>query len=297
MLTYVKAALPLIPLASRLPFVAGGGGEIPTREVTRTVTPDADAVAAYARVCGFDLRSELPPTYPHVLAFGLHMDLMTSGDFPFGAIGLVHLANAITVRRPLSVGEPLEISVRAGSLHPHAKGRTFTLVTSVSAGGSTAWEGVATILRRGPSNQPGRETSHSETSVGPVGGGCTAPVEVGRETSHSETLLGPVELPERAEWRLGGDLGRRYASVSGDHNPIHLHALSAKALGFPRAIAHGMWTKARCLAALKLPDAFTAEVAFKRPILLPATVTFAADGDAFEVRGRDQLHLQGTVTP
>ena len=72
--------------------------------------------------------------------------------------------------------------------------------------------------------------------------------------------------------------GRRYAAVSGDHNPIHLYPLTAKALGFPRQIAHGMWTKARGLAALenRLPDAVSVEVAFKKPILLPGTVTFGA---------------------
>ena len=55
--------------------------------------------------------------------------------------------------------------------------------------------------------------------------------------------------PGGVEWRLPGDLGRRYAAVSGDRNPIHLYALTAKAFGFPRQIAHGMWSKARCLAA------------------------------------------------
>ena len=56
-------------------------------------------------------------------------------------------------------------------------------------------------------------------------------------------------------WRLPGDLGRRYAAVSGDHNPIHLYPLTAKAFGFPRQIAHGMWSKARCVAALDEPAA------------------------------------------
>ena len=96
-----------------------------------------------------------------------------------------------------------------------------------------------------------------------------------------------------AQWRVGDDLGRRYASVSGDHNPIHLHALSAKALGFPRAIAHGMWTKARCLASLRLPDAFAVDVQFKQPILLPSKVTFGEAGDRFAVHG----HLEGRLTP
>jgi acyl dehydratase len=104
------------------------------------------------------------------------------------------------------------------------------------------------------------------------------------------------------EWRLPGDLGRRYGAVSGDRNPIHLHALTARAFGFPRAIAHGMWTKARALAALEatLPDAYTVDVAFKKPILLPGRVTFAAEEGRFVVRSAkdpDVIHLEGTVTP
>jgi len=102
---------------------------------------------------------------------------------------------------------------------------------------------------------------------------------------------------------LAGDLGRRYASVSGDRNPIHMHALTAKPLGFPAAIAHGMWTKARCLAALgpRLPDSFTTEVAFRRPILLPGRVKFGsgAEGERTDFFVRDAKkhtpHLEGSV--
>jgi acyl dehydratase len=111
----------------------------------------------------------------------------------------------------------------------------------------------------------------------------------------------PSELPFVAQWKLGEDLGRRYGAASGDRNPIHMHAYSAKLLGFPRAIAHGMWTKARCLAALesRLPDAYTVDVTFKRPILLPGSVAFAAEDGRFAVRNRrddTKIHLEGRVT-
>ena len=108
-----------------------------------------------------------------------------------------------------------------------------------------------------------------------------------------------------SHWHLHGDLGRRYAAVSGDRNPIHLSGPTAKLFGFPRAIAHGMWTKARCLAALedRLPDAFSVAVTFRRPILLPGRVAFAASAGPgairFAVRGPTggDTHLEGTVTP
>jgi acyl dehydratase len=278
-LLYARAAAPLIPGASLLPFVPGGGGEIPEVELELSgVTADPAAVAAYAKVCGFALRDALPPTYPHVLAFPLHMAVMADGRFPFGAVGLVHLENRIVQRRPIAAVEELTIRVRPTKLLPHPKGQTFTLVTEVSVGGETAWESVSTFLRRG---KGGKEAVVSEPFA----------------TVSAET-------PASAEWRLEGGLGRRYASVSGDRNPIHMHALAAKPLGFPAAIAHGMWTKARCLAALesRLPDAFAVDVSFRKPILLPARVEFAsaalADAEtAFTVRDakRKTPHLDGRI--
>jgi acyl dehydratase len=278
---YARAAAPLVPGASRLPFVGGGGGEIPELElVLAPARIDHERVAAYARVCSFPERRQLPATYPHVLAFPLHMTLMTDGRFPFGAVGLVHLANSLTQHRPIGADEQLQLRVCATPLQEHPRGRTFSLLSEARSGSELVWEECSTMLTRGR-----RGTSSA-----------------GREES-----LETVTEPFGERWQLPGDLGRRYAAVSGDRNPIHLHALSARMLGFPRAIAHGMWTKARCLAALqsagRLPDAFRVEVRFRRPILLPAAVGFAsvADADAtrFSVRDTrsDTIHLDGRVEP
>jgi hypothetical protein len=284
---YARAAAPMIPGASRLPFLPGGGGEIPEIELTLDgVRPDAEAVAAYDRVCGFPLRDQLPPTYPHVLAFPLHMAVMADGGFPFGAVGLVHLENRIVQRRPIEVGEELTLAVRPTALQSHPKGRTFSLITEARAGEELVWESESTMLRR--------QSSGSEEATGK---------SYGDRTPDSGATPPAVEPEPSAEWKLGGDLGRRYAAVSGDRNPIHMHSLTAKPLGFPAAIAHGMWTKARCLAALgpRLPDAFTAEVAFRRPILLPGRVEFGSrtEGERTDFFVRDAKkhtpHLEGSV--
>jgi len=274
---YARAAAPMIPGASLLPFVPGRGKEIPELElVLEGVRADAEQVAAYARVCGFALRDHLPPTYPHVLAFPLHMAVMADGKFPFGAVGLVHVENRIVQRRPIGAEEELAIRVRPTPLQPHPKGRTFSLVTEVSAGEEPVWESTSTMLRRGGGEDGAAKEAKSEHP----------------------------ELATSAEWKLAADLGRRYAAVSGDRNPIHMHALSAKALGFPRAIAHGMWTKARCLAALesRLPDSFSVDVRFRKPILLPGKVAFGSGGAEeidFAVRDakRGTPHLDGRVAP
>ena len=121
---YARAAAPMIPGASLLPFVPGGGGEIPELELDAGAgsAPSPSAVAAYARVCGFTLRDHLPPTYPHVLAFPLHMAVMADGSFPFGAVGLVHVENRIVQHRPIGIGEELTLRVRPTPLQPHPQG-------------------------------------------------------------------------------------------------------------------------------------------------------------------------------
>jgi len=280
---YARAAAPMIPGASLLPFVPGRGKEIPEIELELAgVRTEPEAVAAYARVCGFALRDHLPPTYPHVLAFPLHMAVMADGSFPFGAVGLVHVENRIEQLRPIGQGEELGLRVRPTPLEPHPRGQTFSLITEARIGEELVWQSVSTMLRRGTKHPP-----------------------EGPKASKSHTPEARRQGEASAEWKLGDDLGRRYAAVSGDRNPIHMHALTAKPLGFPRAIAHGMWTKARCLAALesRLPDAFGVEVRFRKPILLPARIEFASatQGEEIEFAVRDARrqtpHLDGRVRP
>lgn len=282
---FARAGAGALPGASRLPFVGGRGREIPELTLKLSdVAVDRKRLAAYDRVCGFDLSDVLPPTYPHMLAFPLQLALMTDPAFPLPAIGLVHVANQITQHRPIVAGERLDLVVSATPLEPHPRGRQFTLLTEVRAGGELVWEERSTNLRRGGG---GRDDT-----------GRPAPRQKPRP------LPSATELPVAAQWTLPGDLGRRYGSVSGDMNPIHIHPLTARLFGFPSAIAHGMWTKARCLAALgpQLPGAFTARVEFRKPIVLPARVTYVErareGGIDFGVRHatKDVSHLDGEIS-
>jgi hypothetical protein len=277
----LKAALPVLPGASLVPGVRKSGDTLPDLTLTRHDVPvDRSHVAAYSEVCGFSLKETLPVTYPHLLAFGLHMQIMTDGSFPFPAVGTVHLENTITAHRPIAASEKLQVTARPDHLRPHAKGRVFDLLTTVHSGGELVWEETSTFLRIGKS---------------------------GLDKLDQPDELDSLEQPDSTgtSWKLAGDLGRRYAAVSGDHNPIHLYALTAKAFGFPRQIAHGMWSKARCLAALdgRLPDAVTVEVAFKKPVLLPGTVLLGSarrdQGYAFALsRPKDgKPHLLGRFGP
>ncbi|KAA5836280.1 hypothetical protein F1721_08195 [Saccharopolyspora hirsuta] len=250
------------------------GDRLPDTEyVRRDVAIDRDHLAEYDRVCGFGLRDELPITYPHVLSFGLSVRLMTDPGFPFPLVGLVHVANSIRQERPLLVTDALTQRVRLADLRPHPKGKQFDVITETEVGGEVVWRETSTYLRRG---------GRSEDAAG----------------QRAADLAGEPT----ATWRVPGDIGRRYAAVSGDRNPIHLNSLAAKAFGFRRAIAHGMWSEARCLAAFaeRLPGQCTVDVEFRKPLLLPSTVDFAArreeSGWAFALRSRSgKPHLLGSI--
>jgi acyl dehydratase len=264
---YAKAAMPMVPLLGG----ARKGGEVPDLQLSlRGVEIDREHLARYARVCGFGLRDELPPTYPHVLAFPLHMALMTDDAFPFPVLGLVHLTNRITQHRAVRSADQLDLLVRAAEGDPHPKGRKVVLTTEARVGDELVWEEASGILRRGG------------------GSGAKEP----RDT--------PPELTPEALWRVPGDIGRRYADVSGDRNPIHMSDITAKLFGFKRAIAHGMWTKARALAQLegRLPASFTVDVRFEKPLFIPAKVTFASDDGRFVVRDEKAgaVHLTGELS-
>jgi acyl dehydratase len=239
------------------------------RAASASVSVDRSALARYQRVCGFDVSDVVPSTYLHVLAFPLAVAIMSDRKFPLPVVGLLHASNFIHQVRTTSVGEPLELTVSAENLRPHRVGRQVDLVAEAKIASAVVWSERSTYLRR-------------ET---PPDG----------ERPHPDGIPESAEDGAAARWRIPADAGRRYAAVSGDRNPIHLNPLAAKAFGFPRAIAHGMWLHARALASLgaRLPGSYRVDVDFKAPVFLPSTVSVSthltSDGFHLELRRpRDQ---------
>ena len=264
-------------LYGRALLTARSGGEtLPDRRLELPeVRIDPAALADYAHVCGFRVGGALPLTYPHMLAFPLQMRLMTDKEFPLPAPGMVHLRNVITRHRALDVGDAFTVTVHAEGLVAHPKGAQVDMVSEVRDGDELVWDSRSTYFVRG----------------------APAPDADAPAPAEPEPVLG--DRPHGV-WPVPGDIGRRYAAVSGDVNPIHVNGLAAKAFGMPGMIAHGMWAKARVLAALagRYGDAVTADVVFRKPLAIPSTVhlfTAAADGgwDAAlrPTKGRDHLLL------
>ena len=245
------------------------------------VRSDPVKLAGYRKVCGFTNGSHLPATFPFVQAMPLQLSLLVSDAFPFSPLGIVHVSNRITQYRPVAVDELLDFRCTLSGPRRTDRGLEFDLLTQVTIDGELVWECLCTMLRRDRATRKRRRPGSSGDSAGTFSAETATPIAIAADT------------------------GRRYASVSGDRNPIHLYGFSAKLFGFPRAIAHGMWTKARCLAELEqtLQQApfngkFQVDVSFKRPLFMPASARFERSGSDFRVttgNGR-RVHMIGQLS-
>ncbi|WP_199177932.1 MaoC/PaaZ C-terminal domain-containing protein [Mycobacterium hubeiense] len=272
MLNLVRAA------AGALPFVPRGD-TLPDRTLSvDDLTIDPANVAAYAHVTGLRFGDAVPLTYPFALTFPTVMALVTGFDFPFAAMGSVHVENHITQYRPILVTDTVGVAVHAENLREHRRGLLVDIVTDVKVGSEKAWHQVTTFLHQ-------QRTSLSDEPKPPPA---------------KQPKLGPPN----AVLRITPGQIRHYASVGGDHNPIHTNPLAAKLFGFPTVIAHGMYTAAAVLANIEgqLPDAVKYSVRFAKPVVLPAHaglyVNRVADGWELTLRHltKGDPHLMGTVT-
>ncbi len=256
-----------------------GAPTLPRERLVRSaVELSAADIAAYGRACGFRREQGVPLSYPHVLAFPLHLMLLTRPGFPYPASGMVHLANRIRQYQRLQEGQALRLEVYCERWVAHPKGQALSIATRAYGAGTLVWESDSLYLRRDVEN--------------PVGEPWDAGVPLQEEG-----------LIRTQRWMLPADLGRRFAKVSGDFNPIHTSMIGAKIFGFRRAIAHGMWTLGRALAARQPPgglDQAEAHCDFKLPIFLPGQVALwshpmPGPRREFEVRNfaGDKPHMRG----
>ncbi|WP_421842766.1 MaoC/PaaZ C-terminal domain-containing protein [Mycobacterium sp.] len=270
----LRAAAGALPVVPR-------GDQLPNRTVTIEELPiDRTKVAAYAAVTGLRYGTNVPLTYPFALTFPAVMSLVTGFDFPFAAMGSVHTENHITQYRPIAVTDTVGVQVHAENLREHRKGLLVDLVTDVNVGTETAWHQVTTFLHQ-------QRTSLSGEPKQPP-------------------MKQPRLPPPSSVLRISPSRIRRYASVGGDHNPIHTIPIVAKLFGFPNVIAHGMFSAAAVLANIeaRFPDAVRYSVRFGKPVVLPATTglyvdeaTTGSDGWDLALRNISKRYpyLTGTV--
>lgn len=243
-------------------------------------------VARYAALTGLPAGQALPATAPQHVAFPLHMALLTDRAFPLRVLGAVHVRQVIEQVRPLRADERAAIGVRIGDARQARRGIELDLITEFDVEGQTIWRGTTTMLALGAGNPE------------PAGSGA------GRSKAKGDDAV-PADPTISTIVRLQADLGRRFAAVAGDRNPIHLYPWTARPFGFKRPIIHGMWSMARALAALDQhaqSHDLRLTCQFRRPLALPGSARICAwPHDHAEWRfaildGRGRLALEGAAS-
>ncbi|MFH1464054.1 MAG: MaoC/PaaZ C-terminal domain-containing protein [Pseudomonadota bacterium] len=274
-----RAAWPRGRAQGRLSQEAGARlGPIAVEQRGRRMDPQR--IARFRAVCGYAEGSGVPPVFLETLFHGLLVELLLSPAFPLRAMGLVHLRQRLLAHRPIAPDASLDLRCHLAEVRATARGLELDCAMEAREGDDLSWEGLATLFSRDPEAQRG-------------GGRPPAAPPGPQEESWSEPLLAAVPA----------DTGRRYAAASGDYNPFHLHALLARPFGFPRAIAHGMWTLGWALAQVEgaLSPALQVEATFRKPLFLPGRVALrrreVASGLDLEVRHPEQdlLYLAAEV--
>ncbi len=270
-------------LLSRKPRVAVGG--IPRIEALLSdFRINRSHLERYRQVCAERASAEVPIAYAHTLATPLHLAMLASEAFPLNLLGVVHVRNRIVQKRPLRADDTGEIRAYIEPDRMTSRGQELRMQTDVRIGGEGIWSETSTLLSRSSEQRPVR-------AAGP---------------STSDFEMPPREHARTDRFAVPAATGRQYARVSGDFNPIHMADFLARMFGFRRAIAHGMWSLARCAAAIG-PAAFARpcalDAAFKLPIAFPANVileSWSVNG-SFGLVLRDargaRAHLLGKIAP
>ena len=253
----------------------------------RKVRIDAERARDFDHLMGGPATDLVHPGVLHVLAFPVSLALLARRDVPFALLGLVHLRNQILQHRPVRVGELVDVECRVRDLQPHRKGRTFEAVSTIlGQDGEIIATDVSTYLITGEGAESGSASAADGSAPSAADGSASGSTSSGGP-EHSARRVFEAPRPT-GRWKLPADTGRRYAAVSGDVNPIHLSALSAKAFGFPRAIAHGMYTASRAFteSGVDLSRPLRWDVSFDAPVTLPGTVLVAYDDNRSSGDGR-----------
>jgi acyl dehydratase len=243
---------------------------VPTPRTTYTLDRiDPHQLRRYRQALGF--RGDgIPLTYYYLLAQRAHVATMLDDAFPFRLPGTVHTENSLRALAEPRPDVPLVLSTSVNIRPPAENGAVIAeLETVARQQGTDIFTCRSTyLLVRGQRN-PGRARKDK------------------------------TDLPVLAGWRIPRGMGRAYARISGDWNPIHLWTWSAKLMGLQRPIIHGMHTLARACAELEQACGrriLALEGRFRAPAPLGSELVLGADlaAGSFAVGGGGRVVAEGS---
>jgi hypothetical protein len=309
-----KTALPVLPTSSRY----------------KCMQINAKHCASYNRLSQWNdnFAAIIHPNYIQTLSLPMQLSMMVDSSFPFKPMGLVHIGNKIDVTRLPEQSARLGLVTTFGDVYWHKKGWLFEVITNAIILDDRRHAGFAsnttnstdlaelvkdesTVAVKGSSVYLSRCRHNNEQSTFKQQASLTSkesPSWLQVDVHQFDDIIEEnpsiiIDLP------FSGDVGRKYAKVSGDCNPIHLYAATAKLLGFKTAIAHGMYSKALVFSKLARDigcthSSFSIKGVFMQAISLPANTSLIAqhtrhNNVEFSLYSRSKrkqkIHVMGSI--
>jgi acyl dehydratase len=237
---------------------------------------DLDHVRRYNRAFGFP-GDAIALTFLYLLAQRAQLATMLACPIPFRIPGLIHVENQLAMHGPVVSDTPLTLTTTV-TLPPPVPGGAVRCVLETRAfdGARLAFSCDSTYLIKRASR---------------TGRGAALQRAAQPAAAPGEPL---------GQWTVARDAGRRYASLSGDWNPIHLWAWSARLMGLRAPIIHGMHTVAKACALLQQANGASLtglRCRFTSPVVLhsEAVLLRAPQGGHFTVMVHDRVAVEGVA--
>lgn len=230
---------------------------LPQRIYTKTLNVDNVHYASFCQEVDWPANEHAHPLYLQMLSLPLQMQCLLDKQSPFPLLGLIHAANKVFVLEHCDLSEPFECRVRFHDVRPHSRGWEVDVMLEALQSGNLVYRAISSYL-----------VKVKAVHVAPLG----PKTDLSDECSLEDRAL-------IADINASANTGRRYAKLSGDYNPIHLSAISAKAFGFKQPIAHGMWTLSCAVSAFVSHQENSQSITvkevncrFKKPVFLPNNI-------------------------
>lgn len=257
---------------------------LPQRIYSQTGLLSAKKYTAYCAMTQWKDAVVLHPCFIQMCSLPLQMQCLLDPKSPFALLGLVHIRNQIVQLSGCRLDAQTEMRARFNAIRAHTAGWEIDIEVTAIQQGCVVYTATSTYLSR-----------------------VRAPHVAPRKRTEKRATASDSGFEDTGTLHALDGTGRSYASLSGDFNPIHLHAVSARLFGFKRAIAHGMWSLATSYALYarnqqSVENAVMLSCEFARPLMLPGearVLVKAPDSDtqAFMLTdvARHHVFLHGTI--
>lgn len=218
----------------------------------KNISINPKKLKAYREICGLEDDGNLPVLYPHVFTAPLHMAILGHQDFPIPLVGMLHFRNHSIQHRPIKSDEILNVEVSLAEHRIVKQGFEFDYLIRIESKGELVWNSITTYLKQGKFG--------TEYDVSP-----------------RSDLIEPMTDGEKIfDSQIPKKIGKKYAKICSDYNPIHISKFAAKLFGFKRDIAHAMWATSLSIGKLNLNTStgpIRIDLGFKGPLFIERKCT------------------------